>query len=174
MSNLLIFLRSRVRHSLIGLLFFAAVLSSIAGCGSVGVKPAAGGKVVDAGGMQKTYHAAAAKLELPPGFEFPDKANTGGASGFEDGVGVQNAQTYWIIAWETEWLEQQGKDESRARKALDVLKNEVPKSWSMTKGSDQSVRNAYAEFLKKAELGDPSGFQGDVELNGLEMKRVPE
>lgn len=152
--------------------FFGLLVAVIMLVGVVsGCKSDEGSKFNNATGMQKEYRAAADKLTLPPGFVFPANFNTGGAGNFQQGVGVQNAQRYWIIAWENEWLEQRNKDEARARKALDVLTNEVPKSWSMTKGSDETVRRFFSEYLKKAELGDPSGFQRDVELNGLKMQR---
>ena len=166
---------NRVRLALIyRLLLFAVLAVVLAGCASAnkaGGPGQAETKFLDVAGMQKEYQKTAAKLKLPPGIVFPKKANSGGAGSFEEGVGLSNAQTYWQYAWETEWLEQRGKDAKRASKALDVLKNEVPKSKMMTEGADQSVRDFYARYLKKAELGDPSGFQRDVELGGLKMLR---
>lgn len=146
----------------------------IAGCKSA--KEAGGpgqnqAKFLDAAGMQKEYREAAAKLELPPGIIFHKEANTGGAKSFEKGVGRSYAQAYWISAWETEWLEQRNKDQVRARKALDVLKNDVPKSEFMTT-LDEPGRRFYADYLKKAELGDPSGFQQDVTVNPVRLERI--
>ncbi len=61
--------------------------------------------------------------------------------------------------------QQYNKDEARARKALDVLKNEVPKSEFMT--NMIGGEGVWDEYVKKAELGDPSGFQYDIEVNPI-------
>lgn len=162
MNEMLLF-SHQVRFVLVGLLLITLLVGG--GCTSANNASGPGQaqtKFLDAAGMQKEYQAAAAKLKLPPGMVFRENANTGGAQSFEEGVGLSNAQNYWMAAWEIEWLEQRNKDEARARKALDVLKNEVPKSELMTKGCDEATRRFYAEYLKKAELGDPSGFQQDI------------
>lgn len=90
---------------------------------------------------------------------------------YEEGVGTSKAQSYWIYAWQVEWLEQRNKNPQRAAKALAVLKNEVPKSEYMTKILDEAGRRMFAEDLKKAELGDPSGFQRDITVNPVKLLR---
>lgn len=151
------------------LLGMTALAISLGGCKSSGES-----KFIDAVGMQKEHRAAAANLKLPPGVVFRKKANEGGGGSFEKGVGLGLAQWYWISAWEHEWLEQRNKDGARARKALDVLKNEVPKSETMTNNIDDYGRRLYAGNLKKAELGDPSGFQQEVEVNPIDLQHSSE
>ena len=157
------------------LLTTVALAVGVAGCGTANKAGGSGRaetKFLDVTGMQKEYQKTAAKLKLPPGISFPKNAVSGRDAGtFEKGVGLSDAQVYWRQAWETEWLEQRGKDEARARNALAVLENEVPKSKMMTEGADEATRRFFAEYLKKAKLGDPSGFQRDVELNGLKLVR---
>lgn len=77
-------------------------------------------------------------------------------------------------AWTIEWLEQRGKDPKREAKALDVLKNQVPKSDLMTTYCDQNTRDWYAKCLQQAELGDPSGFQQDIAVNDITVVREGE
>jgi hypothetical protein len=118
--------------------------------------------------MQIEYRQTAAKLTLPPGVVFPDKANPGpdpDSTVYGEGIGTQRAQFYWLYAWEMEWLTQRVKDPGRAAKAFSVLKNEAPRSDVMTTYLDDIGRNMWQEYVRKAEAGDPSGFQADVEAN---------
>jgi len=123
--------------------------------------------------MQAEYKREIKKLKLPPTFVFRQKANVGSISNgsYEEGFGRSNAQAYWIAAWEQEWLEQRNKDSNRAQVALNVLKNEVPKSYYMTKVIDQAGVDFFKKNLKKAELGDPSGFQYDLTVNKVKFFR---
>lgn len=168
-------IRSRKSFAVAGVMLSVTLFTlSLTGCTSIkqADSSSSGQSFNNEAGMQKEYRTAAARLKLPPGIVFPKKANAGGAQAFEKRVGLGHAEIYWMYAWETEWLEQRGKDEARERAALAVLKNEVPKSATMVKGSDEATKRFYDEYLRKAELGDPSGFQSDVELNGLKMQRT--
>lgn len=164
--NLATSMHNRASFGCAGLLLLLALAMGAAGCGSAG-----GSDFLGVAGMRKEYRVAAAKLRLPPGIVFPKMARSGGGASFEAGVGAGQAQWYWISAWEQEWLEQRAKNPARAQEALDFLKNEAPKSEYMTKRLDETGRQFHAEYLKKAELGDPSGFQRDTELNGVKLLR---
>ena len=119
------------------------------------------------------YDAAASALELPPGMVFREWADSHpDTSGrYEQGLGTADAQAYWVDAWTIEWLEQRGRDAERESKALAVLREFVPASDLMTKYSDQSMREGFKRRLEQAELGDPTGFQQFITVNGITVER---
>jgi hypothetical protein len=153
--------KSRLWCFIICILFSFIVFG---GCGSTN-------EYLDKSGIQQEYQEAIAELELPPGFIFPDEIRIEGTS-FQKGVGIVSAQSYWMAAWQTEWLEQRNKDEERAQRALDVLRNEVYKSEFFLHYLDEYGRECLEEYLTKAELGDPSGYQYDRGVNPEELIRV--
>lgn len=129
-------------------------------------------KYLDEAGFQKEYRDATVHLELPPAIFFPDEANTGGAQSFEEGCGVSFAQQYWIYAWQVEWLEQRNRDREREDVAINMLKNVIPECEFMREKIDEAGRRLYYEYLRKAELGDPGGFQHDVSVNPMKLERA--
>lgn len=122
------------------------------------------------------YEQESAQLELPPGMVFPDwrELYSDEAGSYERGVGVMEAQMYWMNAWIVEWLEQRGKDPQREARALAVLRDEVPSTDLMTTYGDQSMRDYFATCLEQAELGDPSGYQQTIAVNQVTVKRAGE
>lgn len=126
--------------------------------------------------MQTEYRLAAARLTLPPGIYFPAEAPGGeeaATAHFNTGHGLNFAQNYWQVAWEREWLAQRSRTGDRARRALVVLADQVPRTESMTIYSDETVRRRWTEIIKKARAGDPSGIQEDVKMNPADLKTTP-
>lgn len=117
------------------------------------------------------YEAAAADLELPPGFVFPEMPLDPAVGSYGEGSGLVAAQMYWQRAWELEWLEQRGKDPAREAVAFDILKNRVPEAEFMTKHADDSTHNAWAGYVAQAEMGDPGGIQRDIDVNPMTIAR---
>lgn len=118
--------------------------------------------------------AVETEYELPPGFLWSDPPDQESGTMFQKGVGRAEVEDYWIAAWETEWLEQRGVNQQREVRALNILKNEVPKTRVMAEYSDETIRAMYADAIAAAELGDPSGMQEQLELNsGIVLVRGP-
>ncbi|WP_213451511.1 hypothetical protein [Rhizomonospora bruguierae] len=114
----------------------------------------------------KEYQAATAKLTLPPGAaDWPGlKSQQDGASvTYQPDAATGMAQSYWQCAWEKEWLAQRGRDTARETKALEQLAT-YPDMVSYAK-LDETGQRFFQEFMAKAKLGDPSGFQQDVRAN---------
>lgn len=130
-------------------------------------------RFLDESGMQAEYRIEAGRLDLPPGVVFPEAApvSASGPQSFGEGVGLVFAQQYWIFAWEREWLDQRGKDPTRENAALRVLKSEVPKCEFMTKYLDEAGRQYFDGYVRRAQLGDPSGFQQDVTVNPMSLEK---
>ncbi|MDO8964133.1 MAG: hypothetical protein Q7W30_06515 [Coriobacteriia bacterium] len=149
-----------------------AVLLAIAVTGCSGAT-AGSPKLLDETGYKQARTTIQGEYALPASFRWTDPPAQEQGTKYEEGVARAEVESYWVVAWETEWLEQRGKDPARAAKALDILRNKVPKSRLMTEYSDESVRRIYTDALAKAELGDPSGIQRDIELNGLTLQRTP-
>lgn len=149
--------------------YLIAAALILAGCGAMGqTEPG----LLDQGGYQQEFLEAKAQLELPPGFKFPGEVPDTGGAWVEEGGGVAHAQSYWEHVWTTEWLEQRGKDEARAEKALHMLKYVIPEGEFMREKLDQAGRDLHAENVRKAELGDPSGFQHFVTVNPMSLYRT--
>ncbi|MGL4172539.1 MAG: hypothetical protein ACRCTR_00455 [Actinomycetota bacterium] len=113
------------------------------------------------------YEKTMENLQLPdgaataPGFPKPTEPTS-----YEKGAGVGAAEVFWICAWEKEWLDKQGTDQKAAEVALQQLRK-APDTQFMSKQLDEPGRRFFDEYLAKAALGDPSGFQNDVEQNCL-------
>lgn len=174
-----------MRGSPIGVLAVVAAIAmmvtvAVGGCssdslsaenGRQGVNSGAATAFLDQEAVGAEYDAAAAQLEMPPGMSFPGMCEGAEGGVWEPGSGIAQAQLHWMYAWETEWLEQRGEDPVRQAKALDVLQNEVPVCDMMTKYSDTSNRDWFNACLEKALLGDPTGFQQDIDANNPQIIR---
>lgn len=148
-------------------------LTALSAAGCEGQKDT-GPALFDDDEISAEYDAAAADLELPPGFTFPGMPFDGEEGMWEEGSGLVNAQMYWQRAWELEWLEQRGKDPAREAAALDVLMNQVPEMEFMTRYADDASRSIWAEYAEQAAMGDPSGIQQDVDANPIRVTREDE
>ncbi|MCX5380340.1 hypothetical protein [Streptomyces sp. NBC_00091] len=114
--------------------------------------------------MVAEYEAAADRLTLPPGSSWAGVPKAEPDAVFETGVGVNTAQMQWLCSWETEWISQRGRDADREERALSQLM-EFPSTSFYQKFLDDNGRTFYDEYLTKARLGDPEGFQEDISAN---------
>ncbi len=159
----------------VAVLLLLAATMSVAACSTLESEPTsekAGDRFLGETEWRQEYADATRALTLPPGVVFPDGPETGGAQTFERGAGLVQAQAYWLYAWEREWLTQRGVDSARESAALRVLRDDVPACAFMTTYLDDDGRSLYAEYIQKAELGDPSGFQQDTEANPCTLVTV--
>ena len=114
----------------------------------------------------REYKDAIASLTLPPSAgAWPDlsKEQEGHVLTYEPGAAAGMAQSHWLCAWEQEWINQRGRDASHENAALSQLEK-FPQMRHFA-DYDDIGRNLYRDYLTKAKLGDPSGFQQDVRAN---------
>ncbi|MDV6013227.1 hypothetical protein [Haloechinothrix sp. LS1_15] len=121
---------------------------------------------MDAEEARAEYEHAQHDLELPDGMEFPDEYPPASdePTRYEEGHGQGFAESFYICAWQREWLDVYAEDEDAAREALAML-HEARDTRFMREQLDDAGRELYDEYLSQAELGDPSGIRHDVELN---------
>jgi len=142
----------------------AVVLAAtVAGCQAAAAS--SGQDFLDYPAKNAEYQAAQRLLTLPVGVRWP-----GGAPGdqknssYERGAGASDAEWYWFCSWSREWLAQHGKDPARTQQAMHQLLT-VKDKRLYSVASAPETRTATDGYLRKAELGDPSGLDRDVALN---------
>lgn len=116
--------------------------------------------------MQAEYQDSVSKLSWPQGYQPPEQV-TGEEenASFQSGYGDSRASLYFECAWEKEWLDSYASDEQRAAEALQHLE-EVPEMGYMSpQRADDATRRVFADYLDRAKLGDPSGFQENLKVN---------
>ncbi|MCZ4101163.1 hypothetical protein [Streptomyces sp. H39-C1] len=112
------------------------------------------------------YRDAAGDLTLPQGAKpFPGLPEPKQKTSYQNGVGLVTAQYFWRCSWEKEWLDSQGSDKTRAGKALAELKKSPSMDFMSKDHLDDTGRSMFTEYMDKAELGDPSGFQQHYSAN---------
>ena len=79
--------------------------------------------------------------------------------------GDTQASNYYQCAWERQWLDTYASDEQAASKALHELEKVPSMPFMGPDRCDDATRNFFKEHMRKAKLGDPSGFQQDVQAN---------
>ncbi|WP_436980579.1 hypothetical protein [Streptomyces sp. enrichment culture] len=140
------------------------------GCSSSEAAPSGERKLYSLEDVTSEYQAAADELFLPAGFEWigfsPEEAEL-----FMPGVGTGNAQFEWLCAWQIEWLESMPVDSEAAELALIQLRSALDLE-IMTRYLDKEGRDIFIQDLDRAELGDASGVQQDVDVNCAHVERV--
>lgn len=116
--------------------------------------------------ISEEYAESVEDLTLPEGAEFPGIREPEEETVYAEGVGLVDSQWHWLCAWQVEWLEAfaQG-DEPRATVALDELGKAPDMEFFSEEYLDDGGRQAFADRYDRAQLGDPSGMQRDVDLN---------
>lgn len=117
---------------------------------------------------QREYVKAAGSLPLPAGESYPDSIRLSEAapgSAFEVGVGTNDAFRYYWCEWEYEYLDAFGKDQKRTDVAVEKIRR-ISEHPIFKSGWDQaSVVPLFRDITEAAQLGDPSGVQGEVDAN---------
>lgn len=67
--------------------------------------------------------------------------------------------------WEKEWLRTYSSDPKKANIALEELKKIPDMGFMSPQRTDDATRRFFKDYYDRAKLGDPSGFQQDVEIN---------
>lgn len=141
-------------------------LMSLTACGKATTGEEGKAKFLDYAGINKEYQESIAKLEFPPDFTPPTELKGEAQEGrFQAGYGDTRASMQYECAWEREWLNTYASDPQRAAKAMTHLEKIPSMGYMNEPRADESTRRSYQDYLDKAKLGDPSGFQENVSLN---------
>ncbi|AOZ73071.1 hypothetical protein BSR29_03085 [Boudabousia liubingyangii] len=123
-------------------------------------------KILSYDQIQKEYQDSVKNLEWPQGYIAPNKMEgeeKGGA--YQSGYGDSRASLYFECAWEKEWLKTYTTDKGRANNALKQLEKVPQMGYMSPQRADDATRRVFADYLNRAKMGDPSGFQENVEVN---------
>lgn len=116
------------------------------------------------------YFREAHTLRLAPGFVWPKKAPApkvgpdGSPIKFEKGTGRSHADAYWYCSWERAWIANRVSNPSLARKALAQLPL-LRLTHKYRVSNDSAGQRYYDDAIRRAQLGDPSLIEQDVNAN---------
>lgn len=123
-------------------------------------------KLINYEEMQREFKESADKLEWPKDFTRPDKVeNEDPTTMYQKGFGDSRASMAYECAWEREWLNVYSTDPERAQKAIEALEKVPSMEYMSPERADDATRRFFKDYLDRAKLGDPSGFQENVNLN---------
>ena len=159
---------------IVGVLSALLMLNACGGIGNNNASDVGGARsqnsspreIVDFAHIEKEYQESVAKLSWPEKYKAP--ANLVGEekdAQFQSGYGDTQASNYYQCAWERQWLDTYASDERAASKALHELEKVPSMPFMDPDHCDDATRNFFKEHMRKAKLGDPSGFQQDVQTN---------
>ncbi|WP_320068286.1 hypothetical protein [Micromonospora sp. RTGN7] len=117
----------------------------------------------------KEYNAAKSSLTLPANKSWDSaqklrREADGSQVVFQDGAATGKVESFWLCAWQQEWLAARGNDAQREKQALDNL-GKFTTLRTYQKDFDQGSRDIFDDELAKARLGDPSVVQQSVKAN---------
>lgn len=158
-------------HKLVRLASFLCLSAlTVSGCSQQAPAADAGsrGEVVIIGyeAMQQEFQESVDKLEWPQGFNVPQKVEGESTSDdYQKGYGDTEASMAYECAWAKEWLDSYSTDPNRAEKALSQLEKVPSMPYMSKERADDATRRFFKDYLDRAKLGDPSGFQENVTSN---------
>ena len=116
--------------------------------------------------INKEYKNSVAQLDWPDSYTPPADLEEGDTEGaFQSGYGDTRASFLFECAWEKEWLSNYATDADKANKAIEQLSKVPDMGYMSPQRADDSVREFFKDYLERAKLGDPSGFQENVSIN---------
>lgn len=152
----------------IQLALLAALAITLGGCAS---HPGASGessdrKLVGYDEINQEYQTSISKLDWPKDYTPPEslQGEDKGAT-FQSGYGDTWASHLFECSWEREWIKTYSTDKDRANAAIAQLKKIPDMPYMSPSRCDDATRKAFNDQLKQAEMGDPSGFQNNINLN---------
>jgi hypothetical protein len=152
--------------------YFLLTLTAITGC-SAGARTADSDKsgedqvkTVSYSKMQQEYSKSVSKLSWPEGYT-PPKETPGEDKDtqYQLGYGDGRASIYYECAWEKDWLHSYASDPERAKKAIAALEKVPSMDYMKEDSADDATREFFKDYLDRAKLDDPSGFQENVDAN---------
>ncbi len=115
--------------------------------------------------IKREYQESIEKLNWPDSFTLPEELNLDQDIQYQSGYGDTIASNLWQYAWEKEWLDTYQTDEERANKAIEELEKAFDMDYLSPQRADDATRRFLRDYIDRAKLGDPSGFQQDILAN---------
>lgn len=157
-----------IRMRAITAVLVCAVLFSTAACSQreEDSQNAGGSSVVSYEKINEEYKQSISKLDWPDSYTPPtDLEGEDTKQSFQTGYGDTRASILFECAWEKEWLNTYASDASRANRAIEQLSKVPDMGYMSPQRADDATRRFFKDYLDRARLGDPSGFQENVEAN---------
>lgn len=116
--------------------------------------------------INQEYQNSASKLEWPSAYPAPKNMQKDtDVSLYQKGSGDIAASQLFECSWEKEWLDNYSDDTEKANHALEQLEKVPSMEYMSPDHADDTTREFFADYLNRAKLGDPSGFQENVTAN---------
>lgn len=123
-------------------------------------------KIVNYEQMQEEYKDSVKNLAWPEEYTPPSEVSGENPdASYQEGFGDTRASQAYECAWAKQWLATYSSDSSKAKEALEALERVPEMGYMSTERADDATRRFFRDYLDRAKLGDPSGFQEDVQAN---------
>ncbi|WP_353066780.1 hypothetical protein [Arcanobacterium hippocoleae] len=123
-------------------------------------------RVVSYDEINKEYKDSVAQLDWPDSYTPPaDLEGEDPKQSFQTGYGDTRASLHFECAWEKEWLNTYATDADKANKAIEQLSKVPNMGYMSPQRADDVTRRFFNDYLNRAKLGDPSGFQENINNN---------
>lgn len=119
-------------------------------------------------GIKKEYFESLGNLTFPESFILPTELDLDQTIQYQIGYGDTLASNLWQYAWEKEWLDSYQTDPQRAQKAIVELEKAFDMGYLSKTRADDATRRFLRDYIDRAKLGDPSGFQEDIRANPMD------
>ncbi|XCB30442.1 hypothetical protein RQN30_03295 [Arcanobacterium hippocoleae] len=116
--------------------------------------------------INKEYKESVARLDWPDSYIPPaDLEGEDTELSFQTGYGDTRASLLFECAWEREWLKNYATDTDKANEAIEQLSKVPEMGYMSPERADDATRRFFKDYLDRAKLGDPSGFQENIDNN---------
>ncbi len=142
----------------------AVISLGIAGCAS-GPQESSPTRLLSYADVQAEYRTSVSSLPAPEGYVYPQTFDDEQGELYEVGFGRSRAVALWNCAWGKEWLRARTVDPDAAATALAQYRSVAETDVFRDHWDPVSVQEPFFDSIERAELGDPSGVQADVQAN---------
>ncbi|QPK81812.1 hypothetical protein G7Y41_03025 [Schaalia sp. ZJ405] len=112
------------------------------------------------------YKDSVAQLDWPESYTPPaDLEGEDTKLTFQSGFGDTRASILFECAWEREWLNTYATAPDQAAAAIEQLSKVPNMGYMSPQRADDATRRVFNDYLDRAKLGDPSGFQENIDIN---------
>ena len=116
--------------------------------------------------INKEYQDSVAQLDWPDSYTPPANLEAEDTKlTFQSGYGDTRASLLFECAWEQEWLNNNTTDTDKADKAIEQLSKVPEMGYMSPERADDATRRFFKDYLDRAKLADPSGFQENIDNN---------
>lgn len=155
------------RTRTIGMLLVCTSALSITACAQKEELPSSEERsIVSYEDINKEYKESVAQLDWPDSYIPPaDLEGEDTDLAFQTGYGDTRASLLFECAWEQEWLNNYATDTDKANEAIEQLSKVPEMGYMSPERADDATRRFFKDYLERAKLGDPSGFQENIDNN---------